>query len=230
MRVNGIARQPTRVGQAPQPGLATVDCRRNLRARNRERIIIAASDLFAQRGYRGTATRDIADAAGVAERTLFRHFPSKAALFRDAVITPVQTFVQDFSSGWEKRERGGRDTEVEVLEFFSTLIGVVAGERKLLVALAAAITFEDPESELYPELQTTLVPLLEGLERIFEVEAAARGWQVDSEIGVRVIVGMALGVTVHSEWLFAGRSQPSTRSLVEQLTTITTWGLTGPRR
>ncbi len=46
----------------------------------RTRILRAAEKLFASRGYDGTSTRDLADRAGVAEGTLFRHFPNKKAI------------------------------------------------------------------------------------------------------------------------------------------------------
>lgn len=45
-----------------------------------ERILKAAEKLFARRSYGGTTTRDLAQAAGVAEGTLFRHFESKKAI------------------------------------------------------------------------------------------------------------------------------------------------------
>lgn len=44
------------------------------------KILQAALKLFAQRGYGGTTTRDLAQAAGVAEGTLFRHFENKKAI------------------------------------------------------------------------------------------------------------------------------------------------------
>src|SRR3569833_2338792 len=45
------------------------------------RIIEAAVQLFAQHGFKGTSTRDIAHLASVNEATLFRHFGRKADLF-----------------------------------------------------------------------------------------------------------------------------------------------------
>src|SRR5215469_11714539 len=45
------------------------------------RIIEAAVQLFAQYGFKGTSTRDIAELANVNEATLFRHFGRKADLF-----------------------------------------------------------------------------------------------------------------------------------------------------
>ncbi|OKH24684.1 TetR/AcrR family transcriptional regulator [Chroogloeocystis siderophila] len=47
---------------------------------SRDRILKAAQRLFARQGYDGTTTRDLAVAAGVAEGTLFRHFPNKKAI------------------------------------------------------------------------------------------------------------------------------------------------------
>lgn len=46
----------------------------------RSRILQAAQRLFAHKGYNGTTTRDLAQAAGVAEGTLFRHFDNKKAI------------------------------------------------------------------------------------------------------------------------------------------------------
>ena len=45
------------------------------------RILEAAVQLFAQHGFKGTSTRDIAQLARVNEATLFRHFGRKTDLF-----------------------------------------------------------------------------------------------------------------------------------------------------
>lgn len=48
----------------------------------RGRILLAASVLFAQRGYFGTSTRDIADAVQIRQPSLFHHFQAKHEIFR----------------------------------------------------------------------------------------------------------------------------------------------------
>ncbi|MDZ8054840.1 MAG: TetR/AcrR family transcriptional regulator [Aulosira sp. ZfuVER01] len=58
-------------------------------AQTRTRILQAAQKLFASQGFDGTTTRDLAQAAGVAEGTLFRHFPNKKAIL-----------VEVATSGW----------------------------------------------------------------------------------------------------------------------------------
>jgi AcrR family transcriptional regulator len=47
----------------------------------RAAIINAVRQVFAERGFDGTTTRALAQAAGVSEALLFKHFPNKEALF-----------------------------------------------------------------------------------------------------------------------------------------------------
>lgn len=51
----------------------------------RDRILDAALKLFSQKGFLGATTRGIARQARVAEVTLFRHFPTKEALFQEVI-------------------------------------------------------------------------------------------------------------------------------------------------
>src|ERR1041385_6843205 len=44
-------------------------------------IVKAALPLFARKGFAETTTKDLAKAAGVSEPLLYRHFPSKEALY-----------------------------------------------------------------------------------------------------------------------------------------------------
>ena len=52
----------------------------------RDRLIAEAARLFEAKGFDETTTAEIAEAADVAQRTLFRHFPTKeAVLFGDMI-------------------------------------------------------------------------------------------------------------------------------------------------
>lgn len=52
----------------------------------RERILEAAEDLFARRGYAGVGMSEIADAVGLGKSSLFHHFRSKAQLHAATVV------------------------------------------------------------------------------------------------------------------------------------------------
>lgn len=47
----------------------------------REQILQTAVDLFSQKGFKGTTTKEIAKAAGVSEAIIFRHFTTKDELY-----------------------------------------------------------------------------------------------------------------------------------------------------
>ncbi|MEH6380683.1 MAG: helix-turn-helix domain-containing protein [Dietzia cercidiphylli] len=55
----------------------------------RERLLRAALELMGDRGYDGVTTAAVAGRAGVSEMTLFRHFPTKAALLVDDPYDPL---------------------------------------------------------------------------------------------------------------------------------------------
>jgi len=64
-------------------------------AETRERLLRAAADVFAERGYDGTRVADIAAAAGVSNGALYAHFPSKADLLVDALRTHGRRLLAD---------------------------------------------------------------------------------------------------------------------------------------
>ncbi|MGB3295985.1 MAG: TetR/AcrR family transcriptional regulator [Phormidesmis sp.] len=71
----------------------------------RDRILKAAEKLFARRGYGGTTTRDLAQAAGVGEGTLFRHFENKKAILVEVatqgwvdILTDLLTELSEMAS------------------------------------------------------------------------------------------------------------------------------------
>lgn len=64
---------------------ARLDC-----AERRQAILDAALPVFAERGFAATTTRAVAEAAGVSEALIFKHFPSKTALYEALFLTCVE--------------------------------------------------------------------------------------------------------------------------------------------
>ncbi|RZJ84118.1 MAG: TetR/AcrR family transcriptional regulator, partial [Brevundimonas sp.] len=60
--------------------------RQAAKIRTREKVLEAASQLFAERGYDAATIRDIAKAAGMSTGAVFANFQDKAELF-EAVFT-----------------------------------------------------------------------------------------------------------------------------------------------
>jgi AcrR family transcriptional regulator len=53
----------------------------------RAAIIKAVRRLFAEKGFHGTTTRELAEESGVSEALLFKHFPNKEALYSAMLLT-----------------------------------------------------------------------------------------------------------------------------------------------
>jgi AcrR family transcriptional regulator len=53
----------------------------------RRTIVGAAMPLFARKGFAGTTTKEIAEAARISEALLFKHFPTKGALYHEMLCS-----------------------------------------------------------------------------------------------------------------------------------------------
>lgn len=67
-------------------------------ARRRDEILEAATELFAEQGYRQADVQVVADRLGVGKGTVYRYFPTKEALFLAAVDRGMQQLKQQVES------------------------------------------------------------------------------------------------------------------------------------
>ena len=68
------------------------------KAENRERLIVAAQELFQLKGYEATTLEGVAERAGVHSQTLYRHFKSKielAAAGDEVQLAHFQSAIED---------------------------------------------------------------------------------------------------------------------------------------
>ena len=104
----------------------------------RARLIEATRSVVREVGYAHASTRAIARAAGVAEGTIYRHFPDKAALFLATVLesnAPIVAWVTTLPA------RAGKSTVEENLTDAAVRL---AGLRDQIMPLELAIA-TDPE-------------------------------------------------------------------------------------
>jgi AcrR family transcriptional regulator len=101
-------------------------------ARNRENVLRAARDAFAESGY-GVALDEIAARAGVGPGTVYRHFPTKEALFEAVVTARVQDLVADARARADAGDPGGA-----FFGFLTRIAAESAAKRDLPDAIAIA--------------------------------------------------------------------------------------------
>jgi AcrR family transcriptional regulator len=111
---------------APRAGL-----RERKKQETREKIIRAAMQLFAERGYDRTTLAEVADAAGISPRTIFAYFESK----EDIVFCDDPHFFEQLRQALEERPPDA--TTVDALRGFLANIGEadeIARMRKQVIA------------------------------------------------------------------------------------------------
>lgn len=82
-----------------------------------ERILNAAEDIFAEKGYSATSLGDVADRVGIRSPSLYNHFKNKEALY-EAVL---ERLLADFSAPLAELE-GGPVTNERVFQWLETIV------------------------------------------------------------------------------------------------------------
>lgn len=179
------------------------------------KILQAALKLFAQRGFSGTTTRDLAQAAGVAEGTLFRHFENKKAIL-----------VAVASQGWVDILT---DLLTELSEMASyKAIGQVMQRRMLnLRKNSALMRVCFMEAQFHPELreqiQTEVIGKMIDVAEAFFQTAMDRGVYrpMNPRMVARVFLGMFTVAGFSQETLGDEAASPQAmKELAECLTDI----------
>ncbi len=109
----------------------------------REAVLQAAMPLFAARGLHGTATLDVAKAAGISQAYLFRLFPTKAALASAVVERCNDTILRTFRAAAGAAVAAGTDPIEAMGEAYSELI---SDRTMLLLQLHAHAAAPDDEA------------------------------------------------------------------------------------
>jgi AcrR family transcriptional regulator len=78
----------------------------------RAAIVDSAIELFAERGFRGATTRELAAAAGVSEPVLYQHFATKRALYDAILDVKVEAVAPGVEQELERLSREGRNREL----------------------------------------------------------------------------------------------------------------------
>ncbi|MGE0667856.1 MAG: TetR/AcrR family transcriptional regulator [Sphingomonadales bacterium] len=104
----------------------------------REQIIAAAQTVFIRSGLNGSRTKELAEAAGVNEATLFAHFPTKEDLFDAAIVEPLEQAMR---------------ANIELAHTYTTIVGV---EEQARLHKEAHKRFLAAIYRIYPLMMTAL--------------------------------------------------------------------------
>jgi AcrR family transcriptional regulator len=191
---------------------------RRPRGEARRLLLGAATELFARQGYTNTTSRDIAELAGVAEPLLFRHFGSKAGLFREALVVPFLELVTEFEDKWQSGALTPLDDEAVARQFLGDLFDRFQAHRSLVLTLwgdETGTATDLVESGVSDEISRGLEALVD----VSTADVASRKKRsiADHELSARATVAMVAGVALFGQSVFLGRHTPSRDDLVDEL-------------
>jgi TetR/AcrR family transcriptional regulator, cholesterol catabolism regulator len=121
----------TRKGQVPLNGAGTAGVSGVLRSRRRADMVAIAADLFAQKGYRATTVREIADAAGILSGSLYHHFDSKESI-GDEILSG---FINEVLANYRAAVAEGTDPRAALERIVRTTSLTLAQHRAALTML-----------------------------------------------------------------------------------------------
>lgn len=141
---------PSETAKSRQP--AVPEKRHYLPAEERRQLILeAAKEVFARDGLQGSRTRDLAQAAGINQATLFGHFKSKEDLFAAAVLQPLVVLLEGVRERYQKYEAA--DSPASLLSLINTGMQKHLENMVEIYPLLVQALFSDQESgkKLYQE-------------------------------------------------------------------------------
>lgn len=112
----------------------------------RERLVVAAVDLFTEQGYDATTVAQIAERAGVTKSTFFRHFPDK----RELLVAGQETLSRLLAEGIAEAPGNASPLEAVAagLERASTAMSSMSRELgpRLKAAVAASAELQERDA------------------------------------------------------------------------------------
>jgi AcrR family transcriptional regulator len=190
-----------------------------------QRIRDAARDLFAERGYAGATTREIARLADVSETLLFRYYGDKATLFTDVVIAPFHRLMAYFVDK-QSDPAAAQDPQAETRRFTRHVYELFENNEAMFRAILTGPM---------PGGGDDAAPGMRGLAPFFQQSVdqvtaryAAIGQEppFDLDIGVRLGFGMIAASVILRDALFP--EKPERDALVGALEHLISHTLVGP--
>ena len=191
------------------------------------RLLVDASErIFRIKGFGRATIDEIADAAGVSLSVVFRHFPTKGDLFREALIAPFVESLQAFTDAWKRSFTEPADEEQIMRVLIGGLYDNLRSHDEAIAGLLTAQDSLDPDTTA--EIERLFSDVFAQLQIMGEQEADRRPWirGEGMDLNARLLVGMVTATVVYRRWyLPGGRNRISRERLVTHMTNLMLYGL-----
>ena len=152
----------------------------------RERLLVTATDLFAEKGYAGTSVREIVEKAGVSKPVLYYYFKSKEGLFYAILEWAAEVQQNILNEIFE-----ARGTVLERFIFLYRRIYKGIHQYKSLYIMIHGLIYGPPEGVPEYDFASFQRSMLEAVKRIY-IEGLSAGEirNVDAEEVAFLVLGL----------------------------------------
>ncbi len=186
----------------------------------RAQILEAAAQVFARHGFRGATTRAIAQAAGVAEGTIFRYFPTKRhlllALFEAFTIRPIRQQLQALET---------MEPQEWLETFLAERLTAMRAHLPLMQALYQEIRTDEAVRQAFVEQIAR--PFLEQVQALLATALQRRQRALHPALVLWAIWGALHGVTIFGMEMDPDLAALPPEQIARELTALFLWGLEG---
>lgn len=169
-------------------------------------MLDAALATFAEDGFAGATTREIARRAGVLESTMFRIFPTKEVLFEAAVVQPFDAFMNRFSDEWLAAPVPGGEPPAVLRQFVVEVRQLVRENRTLIAAMSLG-------TASHPSLQAAF----DRLEEVGTAISKRYALDFDVAVAVRIATLTVVSTSMFEEPVFPSAAGFSGDRIVDEL-------------
>ena len=165
------------------------------------RIINAAINIFSEKGFEATRTREIADRAGIAEGTIFRYFPTKDAILERMVPLLIRVMLPRFTGPIERIIKNHATDSVENIfyEIITDRLRMIRENQKFIKSVLPELIHRAP---LMQQMETNVLPVVEQFVGKVVEYGKSRG-ELDAGLDSHLVMIQLLGFII-SYAMFGG--------------------------
>jgi AcrR family transcriptional regulator len=169
--------------------------------RSREAVLSATSELLFERGYAGASVDEIARRSGVAKTTIYRHWPSRTDLLRDACAT-IGTPLKEPDTG---------SLESDLIALMTDLVHLLQTAKwaSVLPSIIDAAERDSDIADMYSKLQQGYSAPLETV-----LHRAVKTGELGENTDVAMLIAALTGPIFYRRWF---SRDPLTEAFAKQI-------------
>lgn len=181
----------------------------------RHLLLVAARELFSEKGYAETTTREIIKRAGVSDQSLFSHFESKQGLFEAAMLEPLGEFIGAYVAAGSSVPLQDTGSEEMLRRYVEGLYDLIVANRQVFLALSPAQVEHEPARGIIAEIENFSARFADSHELDFDPVFASRA-----------VLSLVVSLALFQDSLLPGYDRAT---IIGQLTSVLLSGLLNKR-